>query len=253
MKREASVATLKRVAEAVDPWYGHDSEDEPDPGWCEESKALFEAVRVYRAEIAPLPACPPDPPSPTSEPPYGATGAAAKESREDIAAPVGATSAASVALELEAVKMSLAHAHRRIEALEGAGGDACGVPEAPGTCDWCDDSAGPALHRHVTPERVEWVCRRCLEERGKAPAHPDDRPCGCEEAETLRQQARDAEGRYQQVVELNHANELAYLKKTDALQQQLEQANDRIREFCRIFNGAHDIAMRLKQLTDIGP
>jgi hypothetical protein len=67
-------------------------------------------------------------------------------------------------------------------------------------CDWCQDSSRPKLYRNRIPERTEWVCRKCLEERSKAPEpsplvdrvlasdEPEPEACSCDESEGLKRQ-----------------------------------------------------------------
>jgi hypothetical protein len=65
-------------------------------------------------------------------------------------------------------------------------------PATTAECDWCQDSSRPPLHRNVTPERIEWVCELCLAERGNRPPLEDPEPCGCEEADALRERIAQA-------------------------------------------------------------
>lgn len=54
MTREASVATLRRLAEAADRWIDEKGPIEMQPRWTADTKDFYAALNAYRSEIAPL-------------------------------------------------------------------------------------------------------------------------------------------------------------------------------------------------------
>jgi hypothetical protein len=263
--REPTLATLKALAAADDGWYGS-TDGEPPPGVDEASQAHFRALKAYRIErgtqrrteaevdaqiagfvrgwadagcglmlgperVALLQALCNERTADS-----GPAGAAAKESREDIAAPEGAPIEFArepgvyhwkrVPLELWGnLGHELTHPDRYsvlrielIQAIQAVLAAAHGAPAAP-------EEAQP---------------------------HPDDRPCGCEDTDNLRQLLRQAEGRLRQVVEINRANERAYLEKTDALERRNFELVNHLKRI-RTLALTSDVVALLDQLQQIQP
>lgn len=174
--QRASRETLEQLASADDAWYGSTT-GEPEPHWHEESKRHFLALQRYRAET------------------HGPPGAAAKESREDIAAPGEATTSCHP---------STSRAPRTAGARTP--GEPSGVlPTAP---EESVRAGGGSLEERVarlerqvqallTLKQIQEVTYSIepepVEPRWQAaPGAPDERPCGCEETFLLKECIRRA-------------------------------------------------------------
>lgn len=201
MKREPTLATLRALAAADDAWYGS-TEGKPEPGWTDESKAHFRALKAYRVETGAQQRTKADVDAEIvravrddwrrgvgggllfdallrstleelCREPYGPTGAAASASPEDIAAPGGAPS------------------------------DGPGCPHSTPWCESCEraqrlwgskdqpsNGRAPGGAEARPPSEPTPGPATALEESAPARggSHPDERPCGCEQTQALQQQ-----------------------------------------------------------------
>lgn len=275
MKREASLETLRALAAADDAWYGG-TEGDPEPGWDPTSKAHFLALKAYRLEIGAQRRTKADVDADIvsrirnwsdagcglmiggdrltqlralcSEP-YGPAGAAAKESREDIAAPGGATIPEDDPFVPPGTPRCPNCRHPFQFVLCGpsrqddppSNGTAPGGAEArrpseptPGPATALEESAparggsepalpcpgcGRPMARVGGPgARRGWTCVNCNAAGDPVEDHPDERPCGCEDSDALRESVRG----FERQLSLAHARNVI-------LQNQL----DRIRRLAR--------------------